>query len=76
MMNMKTEEKKSVMSCIDEICVDINNAIDLWIEWKKAKRWAKVFHPAWVRFASQRNRPEIRTTYRNKILNAYRNAYH
>jgi hypothetical protein len=44
-------------------------------EWKRAKKWSKMYHPAWLYLATQRKRPEIRETYRKKVLEAYRNKY-
>ena len=52
---------------------NIEALIDAWQEWKYAKKWAKIYHPAWLYFATQRKRPEIRETYRKKVLYAYRN---
>lgn len=46
-----------------------------WQEWKQAKKWSKMYHPAWLYLATQRKRPEIRETYRKKVLEAYRNKY-
>jgi hypothetical protein len=40
-------------------------------EWEEAKEWAKTMHPNWVRLATQTQRPEIRETYRQKILRGY-----
>ena len=54
---------------------NIKNYIKSWIEWQNAKAWIKVFHPGWLHLATQRKRPEIRETYRKKILDAYRNGY-
>ena len=47
--------------------------LDSWYEWRQAKKWSKKLHPAWLTFATQRKRPEIRETYRKKVLEAYRN---
>ena len=56
---------------------DITNSIDSWfdswVEWQLAKKWSKKYHPAWLVLATQRKRPEIRETYRKKVLDAYRN---
>lgn len=46
---------------------------DSWLEWHRAKRWSKKLHPAWLHLATQRKRPEIKETYRKKVLEAYRN---
>ena len=40
-------------------------------EWDEAKEWAKTEHPSWVQLATQTRRPEIRETYRKKILRCY-----
>jgi hypothetical protein len=53
----------------------IKQYIISWIEWQDAKEWAKAFHPSWLQLATQRKRPEIRKTYKNKILDAYRKGY-
>lgn len=50
---------------------DINNLIQSWLDWQDAKSWARKRHPAWVQLATQYKRPEIRETYRNKILDEY-----
>lgn len=51
----------------------ISSWFDAWLEWQCAKRWSKRFHPAWLRLATQMKRPEIKATYRKKVLDAYRN---
>jgi hypothetical protein len=63
--------KKFVMNCFKEF----NIILEEWFEWVDAKRWAKAYHPSWVRFATKISRPEIRETYRKKILETYRNRY-
>lgn len=46
-----------------------------WLEWQKAKRWAKVHHPAWLELAtSEKVSSYTRLVYRDKIMNAYRGA--
>lgn len=52
---------------------NIETMVDAWREWQRAKKWSKDYHPAWVRLASQRSRPEVRKTYRKMVLDAYRN---
>lgn len=42
-----------------------------WFEWQNAIAWARMNHPSWVQLATQRKRPEIRETYRIKIMRAY-----
>lgn len=54
---------------------DINNLIKSWFEWQDAKNWAKKRYPAWVQLATQYKRPEIRETYRTKILDEYSKAH-
>lgn len=51
---------------------EIKRYISEWLEWQDARCWAKAIHPGWVQLATQRKRPEIRETYRKKILKAYR----
>lgn len=53
----------------------IKQYIKSWIEWRNAIEWAKFCHPSWVQLATQRKRPEIRDTYRKKILNEYHKTY-
>lgn len=52
---------------------DIESILDAWQEWRRAKKWSKMYHPAWLYLATQRKRPEIRETYRKKVLEAYHN---
>lgn len=66
---------KYVLNYIAEACETVECAVDSWLEWREALRWAKKRYPAWAQFATQRKRPEIRTTYRNKIMNAYYKGY-
>lgn len=40
-------------------------------EWDRAVSWAKKAHPNWAHLATQMKRPEIRETYRKKILREY-----
>lgn len=49
----------------------IKRNIKEWTEWQDAIAWAKISHPSWVHLATQKRRPEIRQTYRNKIVRAY-----
>lgn len=51
----------------------IDSWLDSWYEWQQAKKWSKMYHPAWLILATQRKRHEIRETYRKKVLEAYRN---
>lgn len=46
---------------------------DSWCEWQKAKSWSKKYHRAWLHLATQWKRPEVRETYRKKVLEAYYN---
>lgn len=50
----------------------VERTIKSWLEWQKAKTWAKLVHSSWVYLATQQKRPEIRRTYRKKILEAYK----
>lgn len=49
----------------------IKNSYQLWLDWQDAVAWAKISRPSWVQLATQRKRPEIRETYRQKILREY-----
>lgn len=49
----------------------IKNYIRSQSEWQNAICWAKMYYPNWVKLATQRKRPEIRETYRKKILREY-----
>ena len=57
---------------IEQILYIVKYKFNSWAEWQEAKDWAKSIHPGWHQLATQRKRPEIRATYRRKILNAYR----
>lgn len=61
-------KEHEVMKLIDII----DYWFDSWLEWQCAKRWSKRYHPAWLKLAMQMKRPEIKTTYRKKVLEAYR----
>lgn len=50
---------------------DIKHHVKSWFEWKDILAWAKIVHPSWYELATQRKRPEIRETYRKKILREY-----
>lgn len=50
---------------------NIKRNIKEWFEWQDAVAWAKTSHPSWVQLATQRKRPEVRETYRMKIIRAY-----
>ena len=52
-----------------------NRNVMLWMEWQNAKYWAEEYHPAWVYLATQRNRPELREMYRDKIVREYYESY-
>lgn len=49
----------------------IKRSVKEWLEWHDAVSWAKKNHPSWVELATQKKRPEIRETYRMKIIRAY-----
>jgi hypothetical protein len=59
------------MEEIRKLFIAIKNNYQLWLEWNDAIAWAKISHPNWVKLATQRKRPEIRETYRTKIIRAY-----
>lgn len=54
-----------------ELISDVKHRIQSWFEWKDILAWAKIVHPSWYELATQRARPEIRETYRKKILREY-----
>lgn len=53
----------------------IKEEIRSQIVWDNAVAWAQMMHPSWVQLATQKKRPEIRETYRKKILDEYRKEY-
>lgn len=59
------------MDAFYNMIVIIKRNIKEQCEWQEAVSWAKVSHPSWVKLATQRKRPEIRETYRTKIIRAY-----
>lgn len=59
------------MEVIHKTFIAIKNNYRLWSEWNEALSWAKTYYPNWVKLATQMKRPEIRETYRMKILRAY-----
>lgn len=56
---------------MEQLWNTIRNHIRSWHEWQIALTWAEVFHPSWAHLATQIGRPEIRKTYRRKILREY-----
>lgn len=54
-----------------ELFYKLKRCIKEWSDWNDAISWAKINHPSWVELATQRKRPEIRETYRTKIIRAY-----
>lgn len=63
------------MENIRKTFIAIKNNYYLWLEWQDALTWAKMSHPIWVQLATQKKRPEIRETYRQKILREYCDRY-
>lgn len=59
------------MDMIQKTLMNIKQVIKNKSEWQEAVSWAKMYHPDWVKLANQRRRPEIRETYRKKIVRAY-----
>lgn len=59
------------MEVISNTFVAIKNNYRLWLEWQDALSWAKMYHPSWAELATQRKKPEVRETYRTKIVRAY-----
>lgn len=59
------------MDKIQKALMNIKQIIKNKSEWQEAASWAKMHHPDWVKLATQRRRPEIRETYRKKIVRAY-----
>lgn len=51
------------------------NYIREWNKWQNALAWAEVYYPSWAHLATQIRRPEIRETYRKKILREYYDRY-
>lgn len=44
---------------------------DSWLFWLEARAWARDAHPSWLYMADQKNNPELRKEYREKILTTY-----
>ena len=59
------------MKRIQKMLLSVKKSMKEWSEWQDAIAWAKINHPSWVELATQRKRPEIRETYRMKIMRAY-----
>lgn len=59
------------MDKIHNIIIYIKQSIKSRSEWQEAMNWAKLYYPNWVELATQRKKPEIRETYRTKIVRAY-----
>ena len=66
---------KSVFVKILEALYSMEHNMTLWMEWQNAKYWAEQYHPAWIHLATQRNRPELREMYRDKIVREYYESY-
>lgn len=49
----------------------VKRSIRKWSDWQDALAWAKITHPSWAQLATQIKRPEIRETYRKKIVREY-----
>jgi hypothetical protein len=47
-------------------------AVEQRLEWRKAVRWAKKTHPAWVEIVNRCKVDYVRQVYRNLILKRYR----
>ena len=43
-----------------------------WVEWQRAKEWAKLHHPAWVEIVTRTKSEEARAYFKKMILGAYR----
>ena len=54
-----------------ELFYRLKRCINEWSDWTDAISWATINHPNWADIAIQRKRPEIRETYRTKIIRAY-----
>lgn len=65
----------SVLKFVIEAWDTFERNVSRWMEWQDAKSWAKVYYPAWLYLATCKNRPEINTTYRKKIIRAYYDTY-
>ncbi len=50
---------------------NVKRVIKEWSEWQEAVSWARLNCPSWVELATQGKRPDIRETYRTKIVRAY-----
>lgn len=46
--------------------------IESWVEWRAAKRWAKVYRPGWLHVVKKCKHEETQMYYKAKILAAYR----
>ena len=59
------------MEQIYKALATIKKGVKEWFEWQDIISWAKLYRPSWVHLATQTKKPEIRETYRKKILRAY-----
>ena len=59
------------MERIYKVWSGIKKDIKEWIEWQDIISWAKMYRPSWVYLATQTKRPEIKETYRKKVIRAY-----
>lgn len=71
LLNCGLKARLNNMERIREALLTVRKNIKERIEWQDIIRWAKMYHPNWACLATQTKRPEIRETYRNKIIRAY-----
>ena len=59
------------IGCIRQLWYTVKYSVHSWLEWQDAKRWANVYHPAWVEIVARTKNEEVREYYKNMILSAY-----
>lgn len=60
---------------IEQIFYVIKHKLLAWCEWIDAKAWVKDYHPGWIVLATKAKHENVRKTYRNMILELYREVH-
>jgi hypothetical protein len=63
------------VSSLEQLWYTVKGVIRQRLEWRRAVKWARKFHPAWVEIHNRVQNDYVRQVYHNLILKRYREAW-
>ncbi len=61
-----------VTGYLEQVWYVMKRKFEDWVEWQRAKEWAKLHHPAWLEIVTRTKSEEARKYFKKMILAGYR----